>query len=216
VSAKLRQTHDDLRMPAIVDHASPDLAWQSVPPTMGNERVTVRGLLDTDAAALFALCAKEPVGRFIWPPPSTSQHFEAFIEWARHQQQVGRQVCCAIVPPNATTPAGFIQVRPLDARFVIAEWGFIVAEQYWGSGLFPAAAQLVVDFLFDVVGVRRLEARTVVTNVRANGALRKLGAVNEGRLRKGFRTDDRCYDQFLWSILYEDWAPHTLAHKQLH
>lgn len=183
---------------------------------MATERVTVRGLLDTDADSLFALCAREAVGRFLWPPPSSTQRFEAFIEWARDQQLVGRQVCFAIVPPDSTTPAGLIQIRQLDPHFVTAEWGFVVAEQYWGTGLFLAAAHLVVDFLFDTVGVRRLEARTVVTNGRANGALRKLGAINEGRLRKGFRTDDRCYDQFLWSILYEDWPPQPLQQRKLH
>ena len=187
-----------------------------MPPSMTTERVTVRGLLDSDAAALFALCAKEPVGRFLWPPPANSQRFEAFIEWARDQQLVGRQVCFAIVPPDTATPAGLIQVRQLDAHFVTAEWGFVVAENYWGTGLFIAAARLVVEFLFETIGVRRLEARSVVTNMRANGALRKLGAVNEGRLRKSFRTSDRCYDQFLWSILYEDWTRGSLAQRQLH
>ena len=193
-----------MHIPAVVYPASADLPWQTMPPSIATDGATVRGLLETDAEALFALCAKEPVGRFLWPPPATTQRFEAFIEWARDQQLVGRQVCFAIVPPDATTPAGLIQVRQLDPHFLTAEWGFVVAEQYWGTGLFTAAARLVVDFLFDTVGVRRLEARTVVTNLRANGALRKLGAVNEGRLRKGFRTGDRCYDQFLWSILYED------------
>ena len=48
------------------------------------------------------------------------------------------------------------------------------------------APRLVLTFAFDVVGVHRLEARAAVQNGRGNGALRKIGAVQEGILRKSF------------------------------
>ena len=64
---------------------------------------------------------------------------------------------------------------------------------------------MVVDFAFDTVGVCRLEARSAVDNGRGNGALRKLGAVQEGVLRRAFRKDDRVLDAALWTILSDDW-----------
>jgi ribosomal-protein-alanine N-acetyltransferase len=204
MAANLRR-HDHPDLPADAADAKHDERWKTATPLLIGENVTVRGLRVDDAPSLFALCATEPVGRFLWPPPPNTQRFEQFIDWARDQQVTGRQVCFAIVPADTKEPAGLIQVRQLEPNFVSAEWGFVVAERYWGTGLFMAAARLVLTFLFENVGVCRLEARTVVTNARANGALTKLGAVNEGRLRKGFRTESRCYDQFLWSILVEDW-----------
>lgn len=198
-----RQQTSDLPMPA-VELGAPDDSWKTCTPLMATEKATVRGLLPEDAGSLFALCTTEPVGRFIWPPPSSAARFEQFIDWTRDQQTSGRQICFAVVPPGETSAAGLIQVRQLEPNFVSAEWGFVVGERYWGTGLFMGAATLVLDFLFDTVGVNRLEARTVVTNGRANGALHKLGAVKEGVLRKGFCTDGRRYDQFMWSILAED------------
>ena len=53
--------------------------------------------------------------------------------------------------------------------------------------------------------VRRLEARSAVENLRGNGALRKLGAVQEGVLRGAFRKGDRVMDAALWTILADDW-----------
>ena len=38
----------------------------------------------------------------------------------------------------------------------------------------------MLDFAFETVGVHRLEARSAVANGRGNGALRKMGAVQEG------------------------------------
>ena len=71
--------------------------------------------------------------------------------------------------------------------------------------MFVESARLVLDFTFDVVGTRRLEARAAVRNGRGNGALRKLGAVHEGVLRRSFFRNGEHLDQTLWSILREDW-----------
>ena len=40
---------------------------------------------------------------------------------------------------------------------------------------------------------------------RGNGALRKLGAVQEGILRKSFLRSGEYLDQMLWTVLDEDW-----------
>jgi RimJ/RimL family protein N-acetyltransferase len=63
----------------------------------------------------------------------------------------------------------------------------------------------VLRFVFETVGVHRLEARAAVQNARGNAALRKLGAVQEGILRRSFLRNGQYMDQALWSILAEDW-----------
>jgi RimJ/RimL family protein N-acetyltransferase len=98
-----------------------------------------------------------------------------------------------------------MQVRQLEPGFGTAEWGFALGQPFWGTGLFVEAAELVLAFTFDTVGVHRLEARAAVLNGRGNGALEKLGACREGLLRKSFSRNGRLLDQFLWSMLDEDW-----------
>ena len=63
----------------------------------------------------------------------------------------------------------------------------------------------MLKFVFDEVGVHRLEARAVVQNGRGNGALKKIGAIQEGLLRKSFEKNGERLDQALWTILAEDW-----------
>ena len=65
-------------------------------------------------------------------------------------------------------------------------------------------AQLIMEFAFSVLGTHRLEARAAVLNGRGNGALKKVGAVREGILRKSFARDGKHLDQALWSIIGED------------
>ena len=77
-----------------------------------------------------------------------------------------------------------------------------------GSGIFLEAARLVGSFAFGAIGTHRLEARVLLQNGRANGALRKLGAVQEGVLRRSVRRGGQYLDQVLWPVLKEDWSEH--------
>src|SRR5262249_62389108 len=83
--------------------------------------------------------------------------------------------------------------------------GLGFAPAYWGPGMFADAARLVVGFTFEAIRTHRLEARAAILNGRGNGALRKIGAVQEGILRKSFLRNGEYLDQALWTILDEDW-----------
>jgi RimJ/RimL family protein N-acetyltransferase len=147
----------------------------------------------------------EEVARFISPPPTTVEGFERFIEWTHRQRAMGLYLCVAVVPAGTTTAIGLFQVRSLEPGFATAEWGFALGSPYWGTGAFIEGARLVVDFAIDSIGVHRLEARAAVQNGRGNGALRKIGAVQEGVLRRSFLRDGQYLDQVLWSILDTEW-----------
>jgi RimJ/RimL family protein N-acetyltransferase len=173
--------------------------------TLQAPAVTIRELHAGDAAALAALLTTETVVRFIYPPPTDPAGFARFIEWTRAEQAGGRQVTFAIVPHGQDTAVGIIQVRQCDSDFTRAEWGFVLAERYWGTGLFMASARVVLQYLFECVGVQRLEARSVALNGRGNGVLEKLGGVREGALRRAFCKHDKFFDEVLWTIHAADW-----------
>ena len=112
-----------------------------------------------------------------------------------------------------TTAIGIFQVRSLEPGFGTGEWGFAMGSQFWGSGIFAEGARLVLDFAFDVIGAQRLEARAAVANGRGNGALRKIGAVQEGVLRRSFLRHGQYHDQVLWGILADDWRMQRIAQQ---
>jgi RimJ/RimL family protein N-acetyltransferase len=147
----------------------------------------------------------EDVSRFISPPPSTVEGFERFIAWTIRQRRAGSYACFAVTVEGSDTAIGIFQLRELEPGFGTAEWGFAIGSPYWGTGVFQKGAELVINFAFDTVGVHRLEARAAVRNGRGNGALKKIGAVQEGVLRKSFLRNGEYHDQVLWTILDEDW-----------
>jgi RimJ/RimL family protein N-acetyltransferase len=179
--------------------------WRRTLPVLEARSVTLRQLEIDDAPALLAMLTTEEVARFISPPPTSVAGFERFIAWTHQQRAAGSYVCFAVVPRGMTTAVGLFQVRSLEPGFGTAEWGFALGSAYWGTGAFIEGAREVVDFAIDTLGVHRLEARSAVQNGRGNGALRKLGATQEGVLRRSFLKDGHYLDQALWSILDSEW-----------
>jgi RimJ/RimL family protein N-acetyltransferase len=186
------------------DDPAPVPDWRRRVLPMQGPGCTVREFTLQDAPALSALLGQPGVARYLSPPPDDIAGFERFIDWSHAQRALGRSLALGIVPAREERVAGILQLHSLHPRFDLAEWGFAIGERYWGTGLFQAAAQLLLTFAFEAVQVRRLEARARVDNARATQALRKLGAVPEGRLR-GHDPADPDRDDILWSILDDEW-----------
>ena len=184
--------------------------WRERLPMLTGATVTLRELRASDAASLFALLTTEEVARFISPPPSSVEGFERFIDWTLRQRAAGTYACFAVTIDSTDTAIGIFQLRQLEPGFGTAEWGFAIGSSYWGTGIFLEGAELLVKFAFDTVGVHRLEARAAVQNGRGNSALRKIGAVQEGLLRKSFLKNGEYLDQALWTILEEEWQANTI------
>jgi len=190
-----------------VAEPSPGMArgWRSGLPTLTGSLVTLRELRVSDAPALFVMLTTVEVTRFISPPPTTIEGFEKFIAWAHRERVAGQYVCFAIVPHGSDSAIGLFQIRSLEAEFGTSEWGFAVASEFWGTGIFSDGARLTIGFAFDILGTRRLEARASLANARGNAALQKLGAVREAILRKSFLRFGELHDQALWTILADEW-----------
>jgi RimJ/RimL family protein N-acetyltransferase len=190
---------------AIAPATGADADWTTGLPVLKGRRLMLRELVTTDALSLLSMLSTEEVAKFISPPPSTPQGFERFIAWAARERKAGNQFTFGMVPEGCDHAVGLVQVRAIAPRFSVAEWGFAVGSPFWGTGLFLASARMTLDFAFQNTAVNRLEARAVVQNGRGNGALRKLGAVQEGVLRGSLLKNGNYLDQIMWSIVSQDW-----------
>ena len=184
--------------------------WQDRLPVLTGTRVRLRELQPADAAMLISLTTEE-MTRFISPPPATVEGFERFIAWTLRERARGAFVGYAVTVHGLDTPVGIFQVRRLDRHFETAEWGFALASSFWGTGVFEEGAWLMLNFVFNTLKVHRLEARAALKNGRGNGALLKMGAVQEGILRKSLLHKGQYLDQVMYSILNEDWQVRAAA-----
>jgi len=185
--------------------------WREGLPALTGSLITLRELRPSDAPSLLAALGTAEVTRLISPPPPTVEGFEKFIAWTERQRQAGKCIAFGVTLKGSDTVIGLFQVRALQPAFDIAEWGFALGSDFWGKGIFMEAAHLVLDFAFDVIGVHRLEARAALKNGRGNGALQKLGAVQEAVLRGSFLRDGVYLDQGFWTIMSDVWHENRVA-----
>lgn len=179
--------------------------WRHRLPVLKGNEVVLRELRASDAPSLASLLTTEEVSRFIWQPPATTEAFEEFIARSNRQRAAGTSACFAITLKGFDGAIGIFQVRETAPNFGTAEWGFAIGSSFWGTGVFEEGAKLVLQFVFETLHVHRLEARAAVRNGRGQGALRKIGAVQEGVLRKSLLRDGQYLDQGLFTIVAEEW-----------
>ena len=195
---------NQIAVPATSANAASEHDWRQSLPTLVGRSITLRELRLSDAASLLTMLSSTEVARFISPPPTTIDGYERFIAWTHREREAGNYICFGIVPDGMDHAVGLFQIHQREPRFATAEWGFALGSPYWGNGIFVEGAHMVLDFAFDVLGVHRLEARAAVQNGRGNGALRKVGALQEGILRRSLLRDGQYLDQVLWAIIDSD------------
>jgi len=189
--------------------------WRERLPLLGGEHVVLRELNQNDGSALCALFAAEEVSRFISRPPSnTLEACACLIEHARAQRAAGTAAWFVVTLRGFDTAVGVFQVRATEPSFGTAEWECAIGSSFWGTGIFQESAALVLEFAFATLGVHRLETRVAVRNGRGVGALRKVGAVQEGLLRKSFLRDGEYLDQVLCTIVDDDWRARRAAPRR--
>jgi RimJ/RimL family protein N-acetyltransferase len=193
------------------DAASITSDWRTELPTLTARLVTLREPSTSDLRPLMDLLALGDASRFGIDEPVSELGVQQFLDRARKERAAGLAITYIITISSTRAVAGLAQVRQLDLSFESAEWDFTLAPSWRGTGVFLETARLVGSFAFGSVGAHRLEARVLLQNGRANGALRKLGAVQEGVLRQSARRGDDYLDQVLWSVLKEDWGEHWVS-----
>jgi len=195
-----------------IDISSHDVPnWKAELPVLTARLVTLREPTPQDLGALVDLLSGADATRFGSDDSVTEVAVQQLIERAARERATGHSFTYAITTGTARTPVGLIQVRRLDPAFEVGEWECTVAPAARGTGVFVEAVRLAGSFAFDTVGARRLETRVLLQNGRGNTALRKLGAVQEGILRRSIRRNGEYVDQVLWSLLKEDWGEHWIS-----
>ncbi|HMD33687.1 MAG TPA: GNAT family protein [Vicinamibacterales bacterium] len=189
----------------------PVATWRAELPLLAGRTVVLREPAGHDLAPLFELLSNPDASRFGIDEPLAEYGVQQMLDRAAHDREMGFGFTYAITLASALTVVGLVQVRQLDPAFEAAEIEITVAPAWRGTGVFLESARLVGSFIFGSLGTHRLEARVLLQNGRANGALRKLGAVEEGILRRSIRRGGAYVDQVLWSILKDDWGGHWVA-----
>ena len=85
------------------------------------------------------------------------------------------------------------------------EIGYTLVPSERGKGYGTEALQIMVDYLFLSKDTMRIQAQTDQRNVASQKVLEKVGFKKEGTLRKNFFMRGEWTDDYIYSILREEW-----------
>jgi RimJ/RimL family protein N-acetyltransferase len=79
-------------------------------------------------------------------------------------------------------------------------------KEFQGTGLNKNCKYLLLEFAFEKLGIERVEFRADNDNKRSISAMKSIGCVEEGILRRnGLRADGKRRDSIVLSILKDEW-----------
>ena len=161
-------------------------------PVLACDGIRLREVVLSDAAALTALFHRPEVSEHLDPPPATTADFSRWINLSQSRRADDQAACYTLLTGRNEVTGLFMAVR--FEEHDRAEIGFAIAPHLWGTGVFRRTIEVYLDFLFTQWGVKTLVVKTQVRNVRAMGAMRKVGAkVIEENERNGNR-------EYVWTI----------------
>lgn len=154
---------------------------------------------------LRAACnADQAIWTELYPYSWAGEHFDP--TWARVTGEIaaGRSIVYAAVVGGQTI--GITSFGLLEAAYGVVEiGGTYFAPDHRGGPVNPSAKRLMMDHAFGA-GVRRIVYRVDALNLRSRAAVTKLGAHQDGILRRDrICWTGRIRDTVVFSILADEW-----------
>lgn len=175
-------------------------------PTLEGERVRLRAMESSDAAALLNVFSSEEVTRYWSSPPWTdeSQAIES-LESVRSGFESKTLFQWGLCVSPADTVVGTCTLWQIDAKNHRAEIGFALGREAWGRGLMTEALTVLLDYSFNGLGLRRMEADVDPDNRASIALLERLGFQREGYLRERWCVDGKVTDSVFLGLLGREW-----------
>ena len=174
-------------------------------PELSSPRLRLREVRDGDAAALFAIHGDARVMRY-WSYPAWTELAQAEQKIADIQRQRREEdiLIWAIADATSDLLIGSSAVFYLNLEQGRAEIGYSLHPDWQGHGLASEALQLVLGYVFNNLGLRRIEADIDPRNLPSCRLVERLGFVREGLLRERWHVNGELCDSAIYGLLRQD------------
>jgi ribosomal-protein-alanine N-acetyltransferase len=165
-------------------------------PVLNTERLTLRQLSNNDIEALYKIRSDETVNRYIDRPKETTvDKVKAFI--LKINEDIKQNKClywaiCLKDNPNLIGTACLWNFTD----DMTAEIGYELSPGFHGQGLMNEVLECILDYSFNVLGLKKLEAFTHKDNIKSIRLLEKNKFMHDKE-----RKDEHDLNYLIYSIL---------------
>jgi N-acetyltransferase len=138
---------------------------------------------------------------------ATRGDMQRYVEAALGEQAVGSALPFATVERATNTVVGSTRYGNIVPQHRRAEIGWTwIAPRWQRTAVNTEAKYLMLRHAFDVMACRRVELKTSALNARSRAAMLRIGATEEGTLRRHMvQPDGSARDSVYFSVIDEEW-----------
>lgn len=176
-------------------------------PVLETERLILRQIKKDDAHVLFEYWSDFEVTKYMNIEPfSNINEAEYMIDLLNNLFIENKAMRWAIVEKKSNNIIGTCGYNSgLDKESYKGEFGYDLGKIYWGKGFMKEAAEKIIKFGFENLNLNRIEAFVVPENHGSINLLNKLKFKNEGLLRQNGYYKDKFWDEYIFSLLKNEW-----------
>ena len=167
------------------------------------DRLILRRFEQSDAQAMFDNWASDgEVTKYLtWPTHTDVSVTEGILaEWVPQYEDDTFYNWAIVLKDNGPEPVGNISVVRWKADGQVPIVGYCLGRRWWHQGIMTEALGAVIAFLFEQVGVGRIETYHDPNNPYSGGVMRKCGMKFEGVREKSDRNNQGVCDAAHYSI----------------
>jgi RimJ/RimL family protein N-acetyltransferase len=140
-----------------------------------------------------------------FPNPYTTESATEFKAYAKNSWEKESEYIFAIFEKETNLYIGNIGVAMDKENNIVSNLGYWLGKKFEGKGYMSEATKLMIDFSFNILKVRKIEAGVYEGNVGSQKVLEKNGFKIEGVKRKShmFRTGE-VLDNIIFGLLLEE------------
>jgi len=168
------------------------------------DRLILRRYEIGDAAAMYKNWASdsEVTKYLMWQPHSSVTVSHSIIkEWLNEYSNDNYYHWAILLKENGNEPIGDIAVVHMNEEVSMMHIGYCIGRNWWHQGITSEALNAVIDYLFDVVDVNRIESRHDPRNPNSGGVMKKCGMKYEGTLRSSDWNNQGICDACYYALL---------------
>ena len=177
------------------------------PVTLESRHVRLVPLAPEHVPALWAAGDEDDIWRWTLSHPRSEDDMRRYVDAALAKAATGAALPFATLDAATGRVIGSTRYHNYEPPHPKVEIGYTWLGAAWRRT--PAnteAKYLMLRHGFETLGLARVELRTNALNARSRAAILRLGAVEEGTLRKHLRSDDGTLrDTVYFSILDDEW-----------
>lgn len=168
------------------------------------DRLILRRYVNEDSAAMYKNWAsdKEVTKYLTWPTHSSQEISQLVIEdWINKYSNENYYHWAIVLKDNGSEPIGDIAVVDMKENISMVQIGYCIGGYWWNKGITSEALKAVMDFLFDIVCVNRIEAIHDPRNANSGKVMKKCGMKYEGTLHSSDWNNQGICDACYYALL---------------